>query len=170
MLDDSRRYLDERHIPCGNVRVGVMIEVPALAIIADKVAEMIDFASIGTNDLTQYTLAVDRLNPDVANYYQPYHPAVLRLIASVAEQFNKAGKPVGVCGEMGGDCYAAVLLIGLGIRRLSMNGSSVPKIKKIITRLSIKKAEELAQKILSCNRADQVRETLVQTIDILMLD
>jgi phosphotransferase system enzyme I (PtsI) len=168
MLEASRQYLEKHAIPFGTIKVGVMIEVPALAVIADTIAEQADFASIGTNDLIQYTLAADRLNPDVTEYYQPYHPSILRLIHHAAEKFEKTGKPLGVCGEMAGDCYAASLLIGLGVTRLSMSGSSIAQIKRLISRLSVIKLKETAQRALSCRSADEVKAILFPTVDGLL--
>jgi phosphotransferase system enzyme I (PtsI) len=145
IVEETQEELAEKAISFDTeVQLGIMIEIPSIAMIADLVAAEVDFASIGTNDLTQYSLAVDRMNPTVSQYYQSYHPALFRLIGYVAEQFRKAGKPLGVCGELAGDPLAAAVLIGLGIRRLSMGVSSVANIKKLISGLSIERAEKLA--------------------------
>ncbi|MEG1777435.1 MAG: phosphoenolpyruvate--protein phosphotransferase, partial [Angelakisella sp.] len=104
MVEEARAELTAEGIPYSkDMKIGIMIEIPSIALVADLAAQEVDFASIGTNDLTQYTTAVDRMNPAVSHYYQTYHPAMFRLIGYVVEQFNKAGKPICVCGEMGGD-------------------------------------------------------------------
>ncbi|MDR3552590.1 MAG: phosphoenolpyruvate--protein phosphotransferase, partial [Clostridia bacterium] len=143
-----------------DIKIGIMVEIPSIAVMADIAAEEVDFASIGTNDLCQYLTAVDRLNPKVAKYYQSYHPAMFRLIGSVTEAFKKQGKPVSVCGEMGGDPIAASILIGLGIRKLSMNLSSVASVKKLITGLNIQKSERMAKTVLGLSTAAQVESFL----------
>jgi len=143
-----------------DVSIGIMIEIPAIALIAEEAAKEVDFASIGTNDLCQYLMAVDRLNPTVSKYYQNYHPSMFRLIGQTISAFNTAGKPVSVCGEMGGDPLAAAVLIGLGIRKLSMGLSSVPGIKKLITGLTIPQATALADRVLSCATESEVKQCI----------
>jgi len=139
-----------------DVPLGIMIEIPAIAVIADIVVGEVDFASIGTNDLCQYLTAVDRLNPKVTEYYQSYHPAMFRLIGQAASAFNAAGKSISVCGEMGGEPMAAAVFIGLGIKKLSMGLSSVPEIKKLIANLTLSKAKTLAGRVIGCTTADDV--------------
>jgi phosphotransferase system enzyme I (PtsI) len=117
------------------IPVGVMIEIPSAALTADVLAKEADFFSIGTNDLCQYTLAVDRMNEKIAALYDPFHPAVLRLIRMVIEEGDKAGIPVGMCGEMAGDERATELLFGMGLREFSMVAPSIPAVKEIILRL-----------------------------------
>ncbi len=143
-----------------NCKVGIMIEIPSVALMADEVAREVDFASIGTNDLCQYALAVDRANKAVSGYYQVYHPGLLRLIRLTATAFKAAGKPLSVCGEMGGDPLALPLLIGFGINEVSMGLSAVPQSKKIIRALSRAKAEELAAKACSMSTAAEVERYL----------
>lgn len=143
-----------------NIKIGIMIEIPSIALMADVAASEVDFASIGTNDLCQYLTAVDRLNPTVAEYYQSFHPAMFRLIGNVIRAFQAQGKMVSVCGEMGGDPLAATMLIGLGMRKLSMNASSVPAIKRLITQINIHKAERMARTVLELSSADQVENFL----------
>jgi len=142
------------------IKVGIMIEIPSIAIMADVAASEVDFASIGTNDLCQYLTAVDRLNPKVAQYYQSFHPAMFRLIGNVIKAFQNQGKVVSVCGEMGGDPLAAAMLIGLGMRKLSMNASSVPMIKRVISQINICKAERIARTVLELSTAAQVESFL----------
>ncbi|MBP3665346.1 MAG: phosphoenolpyruvate--protein phosphotransferase, partial [Tyzzerella sp.] len=143
-----------------DVKIGVMIEIPALAAIADLVAQEVDFASIGTNDLTQYALAVDRVNPDVSSYYQSMHPAMLRLLNFAINEFNKAGKDISVCGEMGGDPVAATALLGMGIKNLSMGYSSVPMIKKLICNIDMEKAREAVICACKSRTAEDVKNIL----------
>jgi len=145
-----------------DVPVGIMIEIPSIALVADMAVKEVDFASIGTNDLCQYLMAVDRLNPEVSKYYQSYHPAMIRLIAQVVSAFNDAGKPIGVCGEMGGEPLAVAALIGLGIRKFSMGISSVPGVKKLITGLTLGQAKSLAEQALSCKAASEVEQALIE--------
>ncbi len=149
LLEQAKQELREEGLPFDeDVRLGVMIEIPALAVIADLVAQEVDFASIGTNDLCQYLLAVDRMNPAVSRYYQSYHPALFRLIGNAVQQFNQAGKPVCVCGELGGDPLAAPVLVGLGLRKLSMSLSSVAAVKRALAGFTLKQMEEMARAVM----------------------
>jgi phosphotransferase system enzyme I (PtsI) len=118
-----------------DIPVGIMIEIPSAALTADVLAKEADFFSIGTNDLCQYTLAVDRMNEKIAALYDPFHPAVLRLIRMVIEEGDRAGIPVGMCGEMAGDVRATEMLVGMGLREFSMVATSIPAVKEIILRL-----------------------------------
>ncbi|MDR3162085.1 MAG: phosphoenolpyruvate--protein phosphotransferase [Spirochaetaceae bacterium] len=141
-------------------KTGIMVEIPSIAVVADLAAKEVDFASIGTNDLCQYLTAVDRMNPRTAQYYQPYHPAMFRLIGNVVEQFNRAGKPICVCGEMGGDALAAPVLVGLGMRKLSMGLASVARIKRLLSSLTVEKAEQLAAAVINLSTAPEVEHYL----------
>lgn len=147
-----------------NIKIGIMIEIPAIAMIADLAVKEVDFASIGTNDLCQYTTAVDRLNQDVAQYYQSYHPALLRLIRYVVQQFNRAGKPISVCGELGGDKLAMPVLLGFGMRRVSMGISAVARAKKIISKLDLAFAQKLADKVCQMETAGDVEAYLMEEL------
>lgn len=151
-----------------NVKLGIMVEIPSIAMVADLAAKEADFASIGTNDLCQYLTAVDRLNPSVSKYYQSYHPAMFRLIGQVVKAFRAEGKPVGVCGEMGGDPLAAAVLIGLGMRQLSMGVASVPRIKKLVTGLDIPRAEAIANKVCALATAAEVEAYLKEELKDLL--
>ena len=142
------------------VQFGVMIEVPAAALMADCMAEVVDFFSIGTNDLTQYTLAVDRTNERVAALATPFHPAVLRLIALTIEQAHAAGKWVGLCGEFAANPLAVPVLLGLGLDEFSMAPSAVPTIKAAIRRLNRAECRAVAQAALGLPTAAAVREYL----------
>lgn len=148
VVEEAKAELDSEGIAYSkDMKIGIMIEIPAIALIADLAAKEVDFASIGTNDLTQYTTAVDRMNPAVTDYYQTFHPAMFRLIGYAVEQFNKAGKPICVCGEMGGDILAAPVLVGLGMRKLSMGLASVARIKKQLSTITIPQAQSLAERV-----------------------
>lgn len=151
-----------------DVKIGIMIEIPSIALMADFAAQEVDFASIGTNDLCQYTMAVDRLNPAVSRYYQSYSPALFRLVKHAADMFIKNSKPICVCGELGGDRLGAAVLIGLGVRKLSMSISSVAQTRKLVNELPMKKAEEIAAKALSLSKAQEVEQYLNDSLkDIL---
>lgn len=161
VIAEVKQELEQDGIPYnGAVKVGIMVEIPSIALMADVAAAEVDFASIGTNDLCQYLMAVDRLNTSVAKYYQSFHPALFRLIKQVTDEFSKQGKPVSVCGEIGGDPKAVALLAGLGIRKFSMNASAVAAVKKMISQLSICKAERMARTILELSTAVQVENYL----------
>ncbi len=130
------------------MKLGVMIETPSAALMADQIAPLVDFFSIGTNDLTQYALAVDRTNSKIANMFQPAHPSVLSLIDQVARAARHNGIWVGVCGEMAGDPLYAAILIGLGVNELSMTPSSIPPIRRLIRKLHLAELEDLARQTL----------------------
>jgi len=143
-----------------NVKLGVMIEVPSAALIADHLAREVDFFSIGTNDLIQYAMAVDRNNEHVANLYQPLHPAILRMLRSVILAAEQEGIGVSVCGEMAADPRYAALLVGLGLRRLSVSPRVVPLIKTRLRELSVRDFEDLALSCLDLATAADVEEHL----------
>jgi len=138
-------------------QIGIMVEIPSAAVLADKFAEVVDFFSIGTNDLTQYTLAVDRTNPRIARLGDHCHPAVVRQIQHVIEAAHRAGIWVGVCGEMAGDPDAIPILLGLGLDEFSMAGSSIPRAKTIIRSINLSDARKLAHAVLDLRSAEQVR-------------
>jgi phosphotransferase system enzyme I (PtsI) len=164
---EARGELDAEGIEYDkHFKTGIMIEIPSIAVIADLAAKEVDFASIGTNDLCQYLTAVDRMNPQVARHYQTYHPAMFRLIGKVVEQFNRAGKPIGVCGEMGGDPLAAPVLVGLGMRKLSMGLASIARIKRVLSSLTLAKAGELAGAVVDLSTAQEVENYLKANLKI----
>ncbi|WP_395591885.1 phosphoenolpyruvate--protein phosphotransferase [Edwardsiella ictaluri] len=138
-------------------RIGVMLEVPALAFMLSGLASRVDFISVGTNDLTQYLLAVDRNNTRVAALYDGLHPAMLRLLQQVVRECAELGLPVSVCGEMAGDPMGALLLVGLGFRQLSMNGHSVPRIKYLLRHLDLQDIEGLAARMVAAHSSTEVR-------------
>ena len=154
-----------RRAGAGTVSLGIMIETPAAAVMAEDFAREVDFLSIGTNDLTQYVLAVDRLNEHVAALYQPFHPAVLRLIRGVSDAAGRCGKLVGVCGEMAADPLAAPLFVGMGMGELSMAPQSIPAIKSVIRRLRKDEAARLTAELLALDSAGEIVAKLRQYLD-----
>jgi phosphotransferase system enzyme I (PtsP) len=145
--------------------LGVMIEVPSAVYQAEQIARRVDFLSIGTNDLTQYLLAVDRNNSRVAALYDALHPAVLRAIYQVVAAGRSQGKPVGVCGEMAGDPAAAIALLGMGVDTLSMSVASLPRVKWAIRNIRRDQAEAVVAELLDMEDAVSVRERLEQVLD-----
>jgi phosphotransferase system enzyme I (PtsP) len=138
-------------------QIGVMIEVPSAVYQARALAKRVDFLSVGSNDLTQYILAVDRNNPRVANLYDSMHPAVLRALMQVVDNSHQEGKHVSICGEMAGDPVAVILLLAMGFDSLSMNASSVGRVRWIIRHFTKKKAAKLLHEVLSMENAVMVR-------------
>ena len=141
-----------------DIKVGIMIEVPAAAVISPILAKYVDFFSIGTNDLCQYTLAVDRMNESIGYLYQPLHPGVLRLIKHVIDASHEQGKFTGMCGELASDPVATMILLGLGLDEFSMTASSIPLIKKILRSVSKAECEEVANKALAMDTAEEITE------------
>ncbi|MDB5932507.1 MAG: phosphoenolpyruvate--protein phosphotransferase [Polaromonas sp.] len=148
LIEQARAQLDARSVPYGPVRLGAMIEIPAAALTVPMFLKYFDFLSIGTNDLTQYTLAIDRSDEAVAHLYDPCHPAVLRLIADTIAECNAQGKGVSVCGEMAGDIHMTRLLLGLGLRSFSMHPSQILAVKQQVLRADTKKLELWARVVL----------------------
>jgi len=146
------------------IPLGIMIEVPAAAALADLMLKEVDFVSIGTNDLIQYYLAVDRSNEFVSYLYKPFHPAVLRLIRSVIQAARKAEKDVIVCGEMAADTLSAIVLLGFGLRTFSMNPIFIPRIKKALRSIECGTAEKIAEETLKLRSAQQIEEYVVEEI------
>lgn len=145
-------------------QVGVMIEVPAAVYQTALLAQRVDFISVGTNDLTQYLLAVDRNNPRVANLFDAMHPAVLRALSYIVEQTHAQGKPVSICGEIGGDPLAALLLVGMGVDSLSMNVASLLRVKSVIRAFSAEYARELLQHALDMENPQMIRRLLTNAL------
>ena len=139
-----------------DIKVGIMIEVPAAAVISPILAKYVDFFSIGTNDLCQYTLAVDRMNESIGSLYQPLHPGVLRLIKHVIDASHEQGKFTGMCGELASDPVATMILLGLGLDEFSMTASSIPLIKNILRSVSKAECEEVANKALTMDTAEEI--------------
>ena len=162
LLEETRRELVAEGVPIADhMEIGVMIEVPAAAVIADQLAKEVDYFSIGTNDLIQYSLAIDRSNERVTYLYEPLHPAVLRLIKNIVDRAHEAKIRVAMCGEMAGDPLCCLILLGMELDELSMNHLAIPRIKRIIQQSSRKEACELLQKAMAFNSVADVR-SLVQ--------
>ncbi len=158
ILEDAKDQLRQEQIPFDEeIEVGAMIETPAAAICIDHILKEVDFISIGTNDLIQYLLAVDRVNESVAHLYQPFHPSVLRSLKNIMQSAKNVGKRVSICGELGGDPMATMLLLGLGkIDDLSMDPHSVPKVKKIIRTIRLEEARQLADDVLEMRCPNEI--------------
>ncbi|KAA9242747.1 MULTISPECIES: phosphoenolpyruvate--protein phosphotransferase [Aerococcus] len=147
--EERQKLIDEGVEVADNIQVGIMIEIPAAAVLADQFAKEVDFFSIGTNDLIQYTMAADRMNNNISYLYQPYNPAVLRLINYVIQASHKEGKWTGMCGEVAGDQTAIPLLVGMGLDEFSMSATSILKSRSLMARLDSKECEELAHKAMN---------------------
>ena len=159
LLEECRKELRKRHVAFDeSMEVGVMIEIPSAALTADLIARHVSFFSIGTNDLVQYTLAVDRVNDRVAHLYEPTHPAVLKLIKHTIDAGHGRNIWVGICGQMAGDPLLTPLLIGLGIDELSMAPASVPAVKNIIRSITVEQARVLAELALVAGSSAEVME------------
>jgi phosphotransferase system enzyme I (PtsI) len=154
---EETRYFTTIARELGLKTAGVMVEVPAAALLADRILADADFASIGTNDLTQYTLAADRLLGSVAAFQDPWHPAVLRLVGEVGKAGSVLGKPVGICGEAAADPMLAVVLVGLGATTLSMSPAALADVRAELTRFTLEQAKEFADIALSANSAVEAR-------------
>ena len=141
-----------------------MVEVPSVALMADRFADEVDFFSLGTNDLTQYALAVDRGMSKVAWLYDPFHPAVLRLIKMVADSGQRTNTPVSICGEMAGDPLATTLLIGLGLDCLSLSPGLIPEVKEVIRAIHAEKAQQIANECLAMGTGAEVRRHLEDAV------
>jgi len=174
LVNDVMEDLEEEKIPFDRkIEIGIMVEVPAAALMANVLARESAFFSIGTNDLVQYTLAVDRTNERVAHLYNPYHPAVTALIKDIARAGKRHNIPVSCCGESAGDPEYAMLLIGLGLRTLSATASSIPILKRMVRKVTIQKCERLAQKAASLDSdaaaaayvRDQCRKIIPEAFD-----
>ena len=161
ILDDvAAELVAEGHAVRENLPVGIMVEVPAAALMADHLAKEVDFFSIGTNDLIQYTLAVDRTNETVAELYSAADPSVLRLIAMVVEAARVHGIEVSVCGTMGGEPLYTMLLLGLGLRQLSMPPHQLPEVQRVIRGVRIETAQAVAAEVLRLETAQAVTALL----------
>ncbi|MFP4484646.1 MAG: phosphoenolpyruvate--protein phosphotransferase [Spirochaetaceae bacterium] len=157
ILDDVKEELRTEGIAFKeNIPVGIMIEVPSAAMTADILARKVDFFSIGTNDLIQYTIAVDRGNEKIAYLYEPFHPGVLRLLKLIIDSGHEVGIPVGMCGEMAGDPLASLILLGLGLDEFSMSAAGIPEVKRIIRSVSMTDAEELVGSVLDMRSYEEV--------------
>lgn len=161
ILSEAKDELVREGIPFDQkIEVGIMVEIPAAAIIADLLIKEVDFFSIGTNDLIQYTIAVDRMNEQISHLYEPLHPALLRLIKNVIDASHRAGKWTGMCGEMAGDVLTAPILLGMGLDEFSMSAVSIPLVKKVIRSLTYDEARNIAQKALDLETPSEIKAML----------
>jgi phosphoenolpyruvate-protein kinase (PTS system EI component) len=158
LLDEAHREVTAGGYPvAARIQTGIMVEIPSAAVLADRFVPVVDFFSIGTNDLTQYTLAAERTNQKVAHLGDPCHPAVLRQIRNVIAAAHRGGIWVGVCGEMAGDPEAAPILLGLGLDEFSMAPGSIPRVKVILRGWAFVDAAQLAAQAVDLDSAEEVR-------------
>ena len=160
ILEEEKANLKAEGVAVSDdIQVGIMIEIPAAAMLADQFAKEVDFFSIGTNDLIQYTMAADRMNEQVSYLYQPYNPSILRLVDHVVKAAHAEGKWAGMCGEMAGDQTAVPLLVGIGLDEFSMSATSVLRTRSLMKKLDTAKMQELAQRALTeCATMEEVLE------------
>jgi phosphotransferase system enzyme I (PtsI) len=156
LLEEKQKLVNEGVQVSDNIEIGMMVEIPSTAVLADQFAKDVDFFSIGTNDLIQYTMAADRMNERVSYLYQPYNPAILRLVTLVIEAAHKEGKWVGMCGEMAGDPLAIPVLLGLGLDEFSMSATSILPARSLIKNLSKEEAASFKEEILSMSTTEEV--------------
>ncbi|MCX7887167.1 MAG: phosphoenolpyruvate--protein phosphotransferase [Verrucomicrobiae bacterium] len=166
ILESVKQQLRQQKIPFDeNIKVGAMIEIPSAALTAEIIAKEVDFFSIGSNDLIQYTMAVDRVNERVAHLYDPTHPAILRLLRSVVEAGHNNNIPVAVCGEMAGQPLYVPLLVGMGVDELSVAAANLPRVKEVIRRLRLSEAQELAGAALQVTYSHEVQAMLTALLE-----
>lgn len=158
LMVQSMQELKNRQLPFQeNVQIGAMIEIPSAALMVSSILTEVDFLSVGTNDLIQYTLAVDRGNAQVSDLYEPLHPAVLHLLKIIIDAANKMGKEISICGEMAGDVRYSKLLLGLGYIHLSMSSYFIPQVKRLIRSITLTEAKALAEKVLSLSELKEIK-------------
>jgi phosphoenolpyruvate-protein phosphotransferase (PTS system enzyme I) len=161
VIQDTMAELDREGVAFNrDIPVGIMIEVPSAALCADVLAQHAAFFSVGTNDLVQYALAVDRVNENVADLYQPTHPAIFRLLLRIIEAGRRYKIPVSICGELSGEVDFTLPLVGLGLRDLSMAPASIPKIKKLIRSISVKDAARVVDQVLTFQDSEPAKSFL----------
>lgn len=164
VLDTAVELKNEGVAVSSDYQIGMMVEIPAAAVLADQFAKEADFFSIGTNDLIQYSMAADRMSEKVAYLYQPYNPSILRLVKMTIDGAHKEGKWCGMCGEMAGEAWAVPLLLGLGLDEFSMSASSVLQARKIVRSLNYSKMKDMAEKALNLNTMDEVLELVKKNV------
>ena len=164
LLEIAKHDLQKKQIPFNeDIPVGAMVETPAAAICVEHLLKEADFISVGTNDLIQYLLAVDRTNENVAQLYQPFHPSVLKTLKGIFEAGKNSGKEFSVCGELGGDPLATAVLLGLGNNQeLSMEPHSIPKVKKIIRKITLEEARQMANHVLSLSSTEEINRFILK--------
>jgi phosphotransferase system enzyme I (PtsI) len=159
VFNEVKDNLLSKGIPIGeDLELGIMIEVPSAVMVADELAKEVDFFSIGTNDLIQYTLAIDRINESVSYLYEPLHPAILRLIKRVVDAGHKEGIRVAMCGEMAGEPAYIAILLGLGLDELSVTSIAIPRVKRIIRNSTMKESKELLNKVMAFSTAEEIEK------------
>ncbi|WP_339022924.1 phosphoenolpyruvate--protein phosphotransferase [Spiroplasma endosymbiont of Crioceris asparagi] len=164
---ETKKELEKEGIKVGkDLQIGMMVEIPAAAVNADKFAKYSDFFSVGTNDLIQYSMAADRMSENVAYLYQPYNPSILKLLKLTIDGAHKHKKWVGMCGEMAGEPNAIPLLMGLGLDAFSMSATSIPRARSIISKLTLKETQELAEKALECETTKEVLDLVKKVIKL----
>ncbi|ASI36144.1 phosphoenolpyruvate--protein phosphotransferase [Exiguobacterium sp. N4-1P] len=166
LLEEKANLQGEGVTVSDDIEVGMMVEIPATAVMAKQFAKEVDFFSVGTNDLIQYTMAADRMNEKVSYLYQPFNPAILNLLNNVITEAHKAGKWVGMCGEMAGEELALPILLGLGLDEFSMSASSVLRARSLMTRLNKTECEAIVEQVLDMDTAEDVVNFLSTTFDI----
>ncbi|MBQ6458580.1 MAG: phosphoenolpyruvate--protein phosphotransferase [Exiguobacterium sp.] len=166
LLLEEEAKLKEEGIEVGQYETGMMIEIPSTAVMAKQFAKEVDFFSVGTNDLIQYTMAADRMNEKVSYLYQPFNPAILNLLHNVITEAHKAGKWVGMCGEMAGEELAIPILLGLGLDEFSMSASSVLRARSLVKRLTKSETEAIVNEVLNMDTAEEVVNFLSEKFDI----
>ncbi|WP_243354506.1 phosphoenolpyruvate--protein phosphotransferase [Bacillus litorisediminis] len=164
--DESKKLIQEGIEVSDNIEIGIMVEIPSTAVLADQFAKEVDFFSIGTNDLIQYTMAADRMNERVSYLYQPYNPSILRLIKMVIDAAHANGKWAGMCGEMAGDEKAILILLGLGLDEFSMSATSILKARSLIKKLSLADMKQLADKVLQMSSYEEVKHEIERAISL----
>jgi len=171
LIKEIKDELSRKDIPYNHkIKVGIIIEVPSSVMIADALTDYVDFFSIGTNDLIQYTLAIDRINKEVAYLYEPFHPSIIKMIKKVVDAGKKGGIPVAICGEMAGDPLCVPILIGLGLKQLSMNPRIIPFIKKLIRSLSIRELKNDIANIMQMAIPENIRFYIMKRMQDLFPD
>ncbi len=165
-VEEAKAELRAEGIPFDEkINVGIMIEIPSIAMIADLAAKETDFASVGTNDLTQYLHAVDRMNPKITSYYQSSSPAMFRILGKIFKEYNDAGKQVSVCGELAGEPLAAIVLFGLGLRKFSMNASNIAHVKRMLSLFTLSETEEIAENVINMDTQADVEAYLKAEVE-----
>jgi phosphotransferase system enzyme I (PtsI) len=165
LLEEKATLIEEGNEVADNIQLGIMVEIPSTAVLADQFAKEVDFFSIGTNDLIQYTMAADRMNEQVSYLYQPYNPAILRLIKMVIDAAHAEGKWTGMCGEMAGDPIAIPLLLGLGLDEFSMSATSILPARSQIAKLSTNEMKQLAFRAMQLGTAEEVADLVLEVIN-----
>ena len=166
LMEEKEKLISEGIEVSDTLQVGIMIEIPAAAVLADQFAKEVDFFSIGTNDLVQYTFAADRMSSGVSYLYQPFHPSILRLVKHVIDSAHAEGKWTGMCGEMAGEAIAAPLLIGLGLDEFSMSARSILSQRKLIRSMKKSEMNELAAKAINCGTMEEVVALVKEAVEI----